>query len=384
MRIAVFTDNDFEKVNGVTTTLTALVTHAPADIQPRIYTAGTAAIDDPTYLALRSMAVPIPFYREMNMYVPRWREYLRRVIAEQIDVLHLTTPGPMGLAALWIATRTGLPLVGSFHTDLAAYTEVLSGSARLGRWMALYMQWMYGRCRPVLVPSAATRALLEADSKGARIDLWTRGVDTTLFSPERRSPLLRDRWNASDARPALLYVGRVSREKGLEMLPALVERLSSAGLPHRLVIAGDGPLRPWLAERCPDAVFTGTLGREAVADVFASADLFIFPSRTDTAGNVVLEAQAAGLPVIVSDAGGPRENMRHGETGIVCEGTDPVRWADVTADLLHDAGRRRAMATAAREYACTRRWDLALSPVYDAYRTAVRDAALSAEVRPAA
>ena len=127
------------------------------------------------------MPVPIPFYGEMSIYVPRAREYLRRVAADQVDVLHLTTPGPMGLTALWVAARTGLPLVGSFHTDLEAYTTMLSGSRRLGGWMGTYMRWMYGRCQTVLVPSAATRAmLLQSGSNGEHIRLWTRGVDTVV------------------------------------------------------------------------------------------------------------------------------------------------------------------------------------------------------------
>src|SRR5262249_18907229 len=134
------------------------------------------------------------------------------------------------------------------------------------------------------------------------------------------------------------------------------------------VVAGDGPLRQWLTAQCPEAIFTGSLGREHVADVFASADLFVFPSRTDTAGNVVLEAQSAGLPVIVSDAGGPRENMANGQTGLVCDGADPAHWADVIAGLLRQRVGRHAMSAAARQYALARSWNLALASVYDAYR----------------
>ena len=289
MRVAVFTDDDFEKVNGVTTTLTALVSHAPPDLQPRVYTAGALGTDAPTYFALRSLSVGIPFTGDLRMYVPRLPAYLRRVIADKVDVLHLTTPGPMGLTAVWIAAKTGLPLVGSIH-DSEAYTTMLRGSRRLRRWMGGYRRWIYGRCQTVLVPSAATHAmLLQTRSNGGRICLWTRGVDTTLFSPQRRSSGLRERWRVSERKPALLYVGRVSREKGLDMLPLILERLYALGMPHRLIVAGDGPLRPWLVQRCPEAIFTGSLGREAVAEVFASADLFLCPSRTDTAGHVVLE-----------------------------------------------------------------------------------------------
>ncbi|HXG90352.1 MAG TPA: glycosyltransferase family 1 protein [Vicinamibacterales bacterium] len=373
MRVAVFTDNDFDKVNGVTTTLTALVGHAPPDVQPRIYTAAALGTDDPTYLALRSFPVPIPFYSEMSMYIPRFRQYLERVLDDHVDVLHLTTPGPMGLAALWVAKKTGLPLVGSFHTDLATYTSLLSGSTRLGHWMGEYMRWMYGRCQQTLVPSSATRELLvAAGSRASRISLWTRGVDTQLFSPARRSSQLRSAWHVSERCPALLYVGRVSREKGLEMVPELLYRLRALGVAHRLIVAGDGPLRPWLQQQCPEAVFTGSLGRAAVAEVFASADAFVFPSQTDTAGNVVLEAQASGVPVIVSNRGGPRENMVDGVTGAVCAGSDARHWAAVTSDVLHDAVARASMAQAARDYALTRRWDIALSPVYQAYRDAAR------------
>jgi len=125
-----------------------------------------------------------------------------------------------------------------------------------------------------------------------------------LFSPARRSPPLREKWHVSDRRPALLYVGRVSREKGLLLLPAISDRLYKPGIKHRCIVVGDGPLLPTLRDALPEAVFTGALSRQAVAEAFASADCFVFPSTTDTAGNVVLEAQASGLPVIVSGSGG--------------------------------------------------------------------------------
>ncbi|MGE3273864.1 MAG: glycosyltransferase family 4 protein [Vicinamibacterales bacterium] len=378
MKVAIFTDNDFDKVNGVTTALTAVLRHAPPDVEPRIYTAAGLGADAPGYLALRSFGLPIPFYGEMKMYVPRWREYLRRVRQDGVDVLHLTTPGPVGLAALRVRRATGLPMVGSFHTDLAAYTEVLSGSVRLGGWMREYMRWIYGHCARVLVPSDATRGLLlRAHGQADRIEIWSRGVDTALFSPAARSERLRAAWGVSEDRPAVLYVGRVSREKGLDLLPALSARLTASGRRHRLIVAGDGPLRRELTEACPDAVFTGSLGRQAVAEVFASADLFVFPSRTDTAGNVVLEAQAAGLPVVVSDAGGPREQMVNGMTGMVCPGEEVATWAYALGRLLDEPRHRIALGRAAREYACARRWEAALEPLYAAYRAAAREAAVS-------
>ena len=369
MKVAVFTDNDFDKINGVTTTLTEVLQHAPADIRPRIYTASALACDHPEYFAIRSFGVGIPFYREMKMYLPHWRRYLDRVRQDQVDVIHLTTPGPLGLVALWVASQASLPLVGSFHTDLSAYTRVLSGSARLGTLMQEYMRWMYGRCARVLVPSEATRQLLLAAKASVdRIRLWPRGVDTELFTPSRRSQRLRSEWRVSDDRPALLYVGRLSTEKGVTMLPALQAALRARGMDHRLIVTGEGPLRRQLASQCPDAVFTGPLCRSDVAETFASADLFVFPSCTDTAGNVVLEAQACGLPVIVSDQGGPQENMEPGGTGLVCPSVDAETWADLMAPLVTSSSARAAASAAARDYAFSRRWDLALAPLYDSYR----------------
>jgi glycosyltransferase involved in cell wall biosynthesis len=371
MRVGIFTDNNFDMVNGVTTTLNALLEHLPSDISPRIYTAADLACDAPNYLALRSLGFGIPFYRdrEMKMYLPRLWEYLKRVVSDRVDVLHLVTPGPMGLTALWIAKRTGLPLVGSFHTDLTAYARVLSGSEYVGRVMRLYMRWMYGHCARVLVPSAHTRELLiAAKTGGERIGLWTRGVDATNFSPTKRSKRLRDQWRVSDRRGAILYVGRVSREKGLGILPDVSRSLHQRGTDHRLIVTGDGPMRGDLVRTCPDAVFTGTLGGTDLAEAFASADVFLFPSRTDTAGNVVLEAQASGLPVVVSGEGGPRENMREGETGLICESTEPSAWATLLAEVLRDGARRDRMARAAREYAVSRRWEAAFEPLYRMYR----------------
>jgi glycosyltransferase involved in cell wall biosynthesis len=367
-RVAVFTDNDFDKVNGVTTTLKALLRHAPAEVQPRIYTLSDIGVDDADYLALRSFGLPIPFYPEMAMYLPRLRAFRRHLAADGVELIHLTTPGPVGLAARYLVPRIGARLVGSFHTQLAEYTRLLSGSALLADGMRHYMRWLYGGCEHVLVPSEDTRRGLASQGwPEARLAVWPRGVDVETFSPARRSAGLRERWHVDDRRPALIYVGRLSREKGLALLPALLSRLHDRQVPHRLVVVGDGPMRAPLEAACPDAVFTGGLPHEQVAVAMASADLFVFPSATDTAGNVVLEAQACGLPVLVSDQGGPRENMRPGETGFVCRAGDVTDLVDRITELW-SAVRRARMGTSARRYAEGRSWQASLNPVYALYR----------------
>jgi glycosyltransferase involved in cell wall biosynthesis len=369
VRVAIFTDNDFGKVNGVTTTLSAVLKHAPASCAMRVYTADDEGVERPDYLSLASFGIPIPFYGEMKMYLPRLAEYRDRLIEDRADLVHLTTPGPVGLVGMRLARELGLPLVGTFHTDLAAYAHLLSGWRVLGALMQQFMRWPYGRCARVLVPSEATRnLLLESGGDPERVVIWSRGVDTDAFTPARRSEALRRSWRVSATRPAILYVGRISKEKGLDLLPDLARQLQVRGVPHRLVLAGGGPLLPTLRRQLPDAIFTGSLDRETVATVFASSDIFLFPSRTDTAGNVVLEAQASGLPVLVSGAGGPREHMVDRRTGVVIAEQNGSAWVDALEALLRDEARRTRMAGEARQYAVSRSWESALEPLYRTYR----------------
>jgi glycosyltransferase involved in cell wall biosynthesis len=368
MNVAIFTDNDFEKVNGVTTTLRAVLKFAPSDLHARVYTAGRA-VARPDYLSLRSPGVNIPFYRGMRMYLPRFLAYVSHAKRDRIDLVHYTTPGPVGLAAMYVASRLGLPMVGSFHTQLAEYTELLSGSARLGNLMREYMRWPYSRCERILVPSETTRQLLvSAKIRPEKIRIWTRGVDTLRFTSEARDESLRREWDVSDRKPAVLYVGRISREKGLAIVPALARGLADAGLAARFVFVGDGPMRNELQAACPDACFLGERPHDDVPRLMASADMFLFPSRTDTLGNVVLEAQACGLPVLVSDAGGPRENITVGASGFVCSETGPESFDARLATLVGNAALRHDMGHAARAYALERRWERALAPLYDTWR----------------
>lgn len=369
MRVGLFTDNDFSKVNGVTTTLRAVLRHLPADISARVYTADDEGRDDADYLSLPAPGVGIPFYPEMRMHWPRFAAFLARARADRLDLIHYTTPGPVGLAARFVAWRMGIPMVGSFHTLLAEYATVLSGSRQLGQAMRVYQRWAYGRCRTVLAPSDATRRLLvDAGFAPDRLRVWARGVDTDIFTPDRRSPARRTAWGARRDVPVVAYVGRISREKGLDDLPALSRWLRAQGQPHQLLFVGDGPMRAELEAACPEAIFTGKVPHDEVPSLLASADLFYFPSRTDTFGNVVLEAQACGVPVIVTDEGGPREAVIHGETGLVCGRGSRFTLALALELLLRDHARRIQMGVAARRAALARSWPRALAPLFDTWR----------------
>lgn len=368
MNVGIFTDTDFGTVNGVTTSLRAVLRYAPESICPHIYTASEGGDDSPGYFAAKSIGVGLPFYREMRMYLPRLNLFLQKVRHDGIDLVHFTTPGPIGLAARFVAWRAGLRTVGSVHTHLAACTAQLSGSDNLGALMAQYLRWCYGRCDRVLVPSESSRDVLVGSGVDAtKVTFWGRGVDTDLFSPTKRSQALRDHWGVSDRRPAIIYAGRISQEKGLALLPGVRSALYRRGIDHRFVLVGDGPMRAELQARLPDAVFTGALSSQEVAVALASSDLFLFPSETDSAGNVVLEAQASGIPVLVSDRGGPKEYIRPNQTGCVCFAGDAEGFACHGASLLHEVRRRRQMSDAARAHALTLGWDAALQPLYQVY-----------------
>jgi glycosyltransferase involved in cell wall biosynthesis len=294
---------------------------------------------------------------------------VRHAREDRIDVVHLATPGPVGVAGRRVASRLGVPVIGSFHTDLAACASSLVGSRQLAAVVRAYMRWAYEGCSRILVPSEHGRqVLVDAGIEPGRTDVWWAGVNTEVFAPRRRLFPLRERWHVAENRPALLYVGRLSREKGVDILPAIQDRLHALGVQHRFVLVGEGPMREELQGRMPDALFTGVLEGAALAEVYASADFFVFPSRTDTAGTAVLEAQASGLPIAVSDAGGPCEYMLPGRTGIVCQTADPVVWAEQIAATLRHPLLRGEMGRAARDYAMTRDWNTTLQPLYRTYR----------------
>lgn len=369
--VAIITDNDFDKVTGVTTTLKAVLRHAPSDLRLRVYTAADLGVDTPDYCAMASWGVGLPWYPQMRIYWPHVQRLRRSLRDDGTDVLHITTPGPMCLAARWLWRHSDMPMVGSYHTHLGDYVTTYSGSGALGRGLESYMRWLYAPCSSVLVPSEATRRRLEDCGYPAQqLHVWSRGVELSCFTPTARSAALRASWGVDDRRPAILYVGRLSSEKGLALIAPIQQALRRRHLDHRFIFVGDGPMRPTLQAECPEAIFLGSLSPADVARAMASADAFVFPSATDSLGNVVLEAQACGLPVLVTDQGGPQEHMHHGRTGWVCRADDAESFVERLAAWRQHPAERLAMGQAAVAFAATRHWPQALAPLYDAWRTA--------------
>jgi glycosyltransferase involved in cell wall biosynthesis len=391
MRVAVFTDADFDLATNITTTLAALLRHAPPDVRPRIYSLSDLEVDEPEYLTLRSPLVPLRFHGVPPIHLPRLRELQKRLVADDIRVIHVTTAGPMGLAGRYLGHLTGLPLVGSIHRSLVTETSSSLSPHSIGaihsRWRtsstSRYLRWFYGDCLRVLVPSADALHRLGADGWSFdRLLVWPGGADSDMFSPARRSDRLRNEWHVSDKRPAILCVMPAAGESGLNHVESLGSLLYRHGIAHRFVVVGDAAALSGARERCPDAVYPGRLSHHDLATVMASADLFFLPHASMTGGLTLLEAQASGLPVLVMGEGSVREYMKPSVSGVVCRPGDIVGSAARAAEMLTDAGCRRSMGEAGRRYAHSRSWRSSLERVYSLHRDATRPGALGVRISP--
>jgi glycosyltransferase involved in cell wall biosynthesis len=288
---------------------------------------------------------PLPYYEELTLHLPPLLEVLEWSDRQQFDVIHVSTPGPMGLCGWLVAKMLRAPLVCTYHTDFPAYAERLTRDHRVSNGTLAYMKWFYSHAATVLSRSKAYRfKISDLGIAEEKIVPLSPAVDHAKFNPSRRDEATWKRLGVS--RPLrILYAGRVSREKNLGLLIDSFARVAAQRDDVALVIAGDGPAITEMRQRASDLPvhFLGTQSDDDLAALYASADLFVFPSRTDTLGQAVMEAQASGLPAIVSNEGGPREVVEDTRTGLVIPHDDPARWAEAIHQLLDDAPARRDM-----------------------------------------
>jgi glycosyltransferase involved in cell wall biosynthesis len=355
MRVGLFTDT-LDEVNGVARFLRDMGARAAgAGRQLVIHTCThNPSVQTPgrkNFVPLLSR--PMPYYPELRLNLPPVLEVLEWADRQQFDAVHVSTPGPMGLCGWLAAKMLRVPLLGTYHTDFPAYVDHLTRDHRVTNGAVTYMKWLYGQMRGVFARSNAYRFSLRdlgvADEKTATLPA---GVDTAKFHPGRRDDTV---WKRLGVREPLrlLYCGRVSVEKNLPMLAEAFARLCAARSDVALVVAGDGPYLPEMRTRlaASPAYFVGYQQDESLAPLYASADLFVFPSRTDTLGQAVMEAPVSGLPALVSNEGGPKEVVADGASGLVLPGNDVGRWVQAMHELLGDAPRRQRMARAAAQRA---------------------------------
>ena len=369
MRVALFSDTYLPQVNGVSRTLARLVSHLAAR-GDRVALVTPEASERPaphTALHLRLPGIPVPMYPELRLARFLDRSEATRLEAFAPELVHVCTEFTVGWSGRAWARRLGLPLVSSFHTDFPAYLAGYGlGGLEAPLWR--YLAFFHSASRATFCPSRATLGELRRQGFHDRMSLWLRGVDASLFSPRRRSERTR-RWLAPRAERIVLYVGRLAPEKRIDILLSAFQEVRRAiGERAALVLVGDGPLGPELRRTSPQGVrFTGYLSGPALAEVYASADLFVFPSDTETFGNVVLEAMASGLPVVAADRGGVTESVHTGETGLLVPAGSSEGFAQATLTLLTDEPRRAELARGARGFARQRTWTRVLDDLRAEY-----------------
>ena len=270
-------------------------------------------------------------------------------------------------AALAISRILNLPISGTYYTALPQYAQYLTQDQAITELTWKYTLWYYDQMDFVYVPSQATgNELIEKGLAPENIRVFPRGIDTDRFSPEKRNGYLKKGFNIN-ARTVFLYVGRVSKEKNLQILEKAYAKVAD-GDTH-LVVVGDGPYLNDMKKKMKDlpVTFTGYLTGDDLPQVYASSHVFVFPSTTDTFGNVVLEAQASGLPVIVTDRGGPSENMTPGDTGLLVKGDDEADLDRAMRLLKSGPQQVRRMGMAARNYMKTRSFQAAFIKTFEMY-----------------
>jgi len=369
MRVAIVADG-IGGMHGVTHTLDEIRDRGVPGFEVEVI--GTDANVDRRLSAVAE--VEIPFYAGLRVGVPSLPAVVEALAEGRYGVLHLCSPGPAGVAAALIGRVLGLPIVGSYHTELAAYAGLRSGDARLGMAVEAALAAFYGGCDVVLSPSAASDERL-AGLGIADVGRWDRGVDLTRFSPALRS-------READGRVRVLYAGRLTKEKGADLLADAFLAARARDPRLELVLAGGGPEQEALRARLGGAArFLGWLEGEALARAYADADIFLFCSQTDTFGQVVLEAQASGLAVVAVDAGGPAELIADGRTGLLCP-PRPSALADAVTVLAGSRAARERLARAGLRAVRERTWEASLNALGAGWRRALA-AQRAAEVRAA-
>ncbi len=375
MRIAFFTETFLPKVDGIVTRLTKTVQHLVTTGDEVLIFCPEGAPE--TFLGAKVVgvpALPLPLYPELKLALPRpaVSEALDRF---RPDVVHVVNPAVLGLGGIWLARTRGLPLVASYHTHLPKYLEHY-GMGMLEPLLWELLKTAHNQAQLNLCTSSAMVSELAA--KGIQhTALWQRGVDTDLFRPSLRSQAMRARLHGDydDTGNLLLYIGRLSAEKQIERIRPVL-----AALPQtRLALVGDGPYRQQL-ERLFEGTattFVGYLAGEDLAAAYASGDAFLFPSSTETLGLVLLEAMAAGCPVVGANRGGIPDIVSHGENGCLYDPDDPPSLIAAVNALLGDREARRTLRVSAREEAERWNWASATDQLKGYYQSVLSSRALA-------
>lgn len=366
MKIAFFTETFLPKVDGIVTRLTKTVQQLVAAGDEVLIFCPEGAPE--SYMGARVVgvpAMPLPLYPELKLALPR------PAVSEALDrfgpdLVHVVNPAVLGLGGIWLARSRGLPLVASYHTHLPKYLEHY-GMGMLEPLLWELLKAAHNQAQLNLCTSTAM--VEELASRGIQhTALWQRGVDTDLFRPELASAAMRQRLHGGhdDTGHLLLYIGRLSAEKQIDRIRPVLEAMPQT----RLALVGDGPHRQQLERHFEGTAttFVGYLAGEELASAYASGDAFLFPSSTETLGLVLLEAMAAGCPVVGANRGGIPDIVNDGVNGCLYDPDQPASLPTAVERLLGDPAARRQLRLAAREEAERWGWPSATAQLQGYYR----------------
>lgn len=374
MRIAIFTDTYAPEINGVARTLQRLTSYLEKnDVEFRVFAPESRTPVPSVPQVERFASLPFLLYPECRLALPN-PLHLKQALEEfNPTLLHIATPFNLGLYGLHYGKKYHIPMVASYHTHFDEYLDYYK-LAFLQKWLWKYMAWFHHPFQKVYVPSQSTKEKLLKKAVHQQIEIWSRGVDPTFFAPEKETSSIREMYNIKE-KNILLYVGRIAPEKDVDIVIAVFEALpDNIKKESHLLVVGDGPLLKSLSENAsPNITFTGFMEGEQLAKVYASSDVFFFPSQTETFGNVVLEAMASGLPVVGARAGGVQHLVTHGQNGFLCSPRDVSSFAESINTLLENSDLQASFAKQARQFALTQSWDEIFARLLLSYRLVLTD-----------
>jgi len=375
LKVALFTGNYNHIKDGVSLTLNRLVRFLLSNnVDVRIY--GPTVENPPMehageLFAVPSISAPGRDEYRVSLFFPE----AMKLDLEQFkpDLIHVATPDFLGLSALKFARKRNIPLVSSYHTHFPSYLKYYNLEV-LEPLLWKYLFWYYTHCKKLFVPSQSMLNWLR--NKGVETDkltLWSRGVETELFSPLKRDETYRKKLGFTKDDVVISFVSRIVWEKDIRTVIDSC-RLLLKKLPKvKFLIGGDGPAREAMQQELPEAVFAGYLFGEDLAKLYASSDLFLFPSDTEAFGNVTLEAMSSGLPAIVSDSVGANSIVLNGETGYITTPRNPDAFAKCLFTLCSDHDLRKKMSKNARERAQSFEWDAIMNGLLSDYHEVVEN-----------
>lgn len=359
MHICIVTETYWPEVNGVAMTLRRWA----EGLLARGHTIQLIAPSHPhrpTSLAPgmenRSVAsVPMPGYAGVRIGLPAGRVISRLWKQRTPDVVYVATEGPLGSCAVSVANRLGIRVVSGYHTNFHSYAKHYWFSF-ISPWVERRLTRIHNETQCTIVPTEWQREML-IEMGIAQVEIVGRGVDTALFSPCARSEALRRQWGVGPTDPVMILVGRIAEEKNLDLTLSAFEQMRARSPGLRFVMVGDGPARSRLGERYPDIIMSGVQTGESLAAHYASADLFVFSSKTETFGNVVLEAMASGLGLVAFDYAAASQHVEDGVNGLLAPLGDNKCFVEKTMQLLTDTTLLQSLRKSASRYAASQSWD---------------------------